>query len=237
MNAKLEKLAAALAAAWRDYATIPLPAAADAPASRAEAYAVQDRIAELVGERVVGWKVGAAIAAVQRLEGHDGAIPGRLFASRIFHSPATVPGDRFAGHRVECEYAFRFTRDLPANRPKFTPQSIVEVMDFHPAIELASSRYAPGTGGRSPRTHDAIADNGSGGAFVFGPAIPNWRKAVDFDKLPIEPRIDGGAPLRVYTGELRRNPVEIAAETVNDLAARGVAFKAGDYLSTGSLSL
>lgn len=237
MDARLEKLAANLAAAWRDYTMIPLPAAADAPASRAEAYAVQDRIAELVGERVVGWKVGAAIAAVQRLEGHDGAIPGRLFASRIFDSPATVRGDRFAGHKVECEYAFRFTRDLPANRAKFTPDSIAEVMNFHPAIELAGGRYLPGTGGRQPRTHDAVADNGSGGAFVFGPAIPNWRKAVDFDNLPIDPRIDGGAPLQMYTGELRRNPLEIAAETVNDLAARGVAFKAGDYLSTGSLSL
>ncbi len=236
MNAKLEKLAAALAAAWRDGGTIPLPAAADAPASRAEAYAVQDRVAELLGERIAGWKVGAAIAAVQRLEGHDGPIPGRLFAPRIYDSPATVRGDRFAGHKVECEYGFRFTRDLPANRPKFTPESIAEAMNFHPAIELAGTRYAPGTGGRPPRTHDAIADNGGGGAFVFGPAIPNWRR-IDFDKLPIEPRIDGGAPLQVYQGELRRDPVAIAAETVNDLAARGVAFKAGDYLSTGSLSM
>lgn len=236
MNPKIEKLAAALAAAWRDGTTIPLPAAADAPASRAEAYAIQDRLAEIVGERVVGWKVGAAIAAVQRLEGHDGPIPGRLFASRIYDSPAVVPGAKFAGYKVECEFGFRFTRDLPVPRPNFTRDGIVAVLNFHPAIELAGTRYVPGTGGRQPRTHDVIADNGGGGAFVFGPAIPNWHR-IDFDKLPLDPRIDGGPALLVYQGELRRDPVAIAAETVNDLAARGVAFKAGDYLSTGSLSM
>jgi 2-keto-4-pentenoate hydratase len=236
MNSRIEKLAAALAQAWRDGGTIPLPTLADAPASRAEAYAVQNRLAEILGERVVGWKVGAAIEAVQRLEGHDGPIPGRLFAQRVFHSPAVVPGERFAGHKVECEFGFRFTRDLPAARPDFTRASILDVLAFHPAIELAGSRYAPGTGGRAPRTHDVIADNGGGGAFVFGPAIQDWR-GIDFDAMKIEPRIDGAAPLKVYAGELRRDPVAITAETVNDLARRGVAFKAGDYLSTGSLSL
>jgi 2-keto-4-pentenoate hydratase len=237
MNAKIERLAASLADAWRDDTKIPLPAAADALASRAEAYAVQDRLAELLGERVVGWKVGAAIEAVQRLEGHDGPIPGRLFASRVFDSPATVPGARFAtGHKVECEFGFRFTRDLPARGPKQTAASLAEAMMFHPAIEIAGSRYVPGTGGRPSRTHDTIADNGGGGAFVFGPAIADWRK-IDFDHLPIDARIDGAAAIQVYTGELRRDPVAIAAETVNDLAARGVALKAGDYLSTGSLTM
>jgi 2-keto-4-pentenoate hydratase len=237
MNAKIERLAAALADAWRNGTTIALPGAADAPASRAEAYAVQDRLAELSGERVVGWKVGAAIEAVQRLEGHDGPIPGRLFASRVFDSPATIPGARFGmGHKVECEFGFRFTRDLSARGPKQTATSIAEAMTFHPAIEIAGSRYVPGTGGRSSRTHDTIADNGGGGAFVFGPAIADWRK-IDFDHLPIDARIDGGGAIQVYAGDLRRDPVAIAAETVNDLVARGVGFKAGDYLSTGSLTM
>ncbi len=236
MDAKIERLAVALAEAWRNFTTIALPEAADAPASRAEAYAVQDRLNELLGERVVGWKVGAAIEAVQRLEGHDGPIPGRLFASRLFHAPAAVPGARFAGHKVECEFGFRLTCDLPVRRPRFTVETIAEALTFHPAIELAGSRYVPGTGSRPPRTHDAIADNGGGGAFVFGPAVREWRE-IDFDRLPIEPRIDGGAPIRVYQGDLRRNPVTIAAELVNDLAARGVALRMGDYLSTGSLTL
>lgn len=236
-GAKIESLARALAACWREGGTIDLPAAAEAPATRAEAYAVQDRLAELLGERVVGWKVGAAIAAVQRLEGHDGPIPGRLFASRLHFSPATLRGRRFAtGHKVECEFGFRIARDLPAGGPQQTRASIAGALVFHPAIELAGSRYNPGTGGRPARTFDTIADNGGGGAFVFGPPIADWRR-IDFDRLAIEARIDGGAPIRVYEGELRRDPVAIAAELVDDLAARGISLRAGDYLSTGSLTL
>ncbi|MCC7046686.1 MAG: hypothetical protein IT562_08245 [Alphaproteobacteria bacterium] len=234
---KIERLAQALAKCWRDGGTIDLPAQREAPATRAEAYAVQDQIAALLREKAVGWKVGAAIEAVQRFEGHDGPIPGRLFASRLYHSPATIPGQRFGtGHKVECEFGFRVTRDLPATGPKQTRQSILEALVFHPAIEVAGSRYNPGTGGRAQRTFDTIADNGGGGAFVFGPAIKDW-KGIDFDRLPIEPRIDGGAPIQVYSGEMRRDPAVITAELVNDLAARGVGLKAGDYVSTGSLSL
>jgi len=236
MEPKIERLASALAAAWRGVAAIPLPAAADAPASRAEAYAVQDRMAALVDERVVGWKVGAAIEAVQRLEGHDGPIPGRLFASRVFDSPARLPGTRFAGYKVECEFGFRLTRDLPASRPNLSADAAAAALTFHPAIELAGSRYMPGTGGRAARTHDVIADNGGGGAFVFGPSVPDWR-GIDFDRMPIEARIDAGEPIKAYQGEFRRDPLAIAAELLNDLAARGIALRAGDYLSTGSLTV
>lgn len=236
MDCKIERLAAALAKAWRDGSTIPLPEENAAPSSRAEAFAVQNRVAELFGDRVVGWKVGATVKAVQILEGHDGPIAGRLFASRVFDSPAAVPGVTFPGHKVECEFAFRFTREVkPRTRP-WTAAEIVSLLVFHPAIELAGTRYAPSAGGRKPRTHDAIADNGSGGGFVFGAGIAEWRR-IPFATLPIDARIDGGPAIEVYSGEYRRDPVDIVAETVNDLAARGIGLAAGDYLSTGSLTM
>jgi len=236
MTPKIERLAAALAEAWRGDTTMALPDEADAPASRAEAFAVQDRLATLLGERVVGWKVGATVPAVQRLEGHDGPIPGRLFAPRVFDSPAKVPASRFGGYKVECEFAFRFTRDLPVRDRPYTPAEIADGLIFHAGVELAGSRYVPRTGNRKPRTHDAIADNGAGGGFVFGPGISDWRD-LSFATMPIVARIDGGAPIEVYTGEYRRDPLVIVVETANDLAARGIALKAGDYLSTGSLTL
>ena len=236
MDAKLERLAKALAKAWGDGTPISLPIASEAPSSRAEAYAVQDRMAELIGDPIVGWKVGAAVEAVQRLEGHDGPIPGRLFASRVFDSPATVPGAIFGGYKVECEFAFSFTEDLPVRDLAYRPQEIADLLLFHLAIELAGTRYAPDTGGRPPRTLDTVADNGSGGGFLFGPAIRRWRD-IPLLTLPLEVRIDDGEAIQVYTGEYRRDPLEVTAETVNDLCARGIGLLAGDYLSTGSLTM
>ena len=236
MNAKIERLAVALAEAWRNDTTMPLPAADAAPASRAEAYAVQDRRAALIDDAVGGWKVGATVEAVQRLEGHDGPIPGRLFASRVFDSPARVPAARFGGDNVECEFAFRLTGDLPVRDRAYAADEIAVLLVFHPAIELSGSRYATASGGGGPRTHDVIADNGSGNGFVFGPGIAEWRD-IAFETLPIVARIDGGGAIEAYTGIYRRDPLAVAVETVNDLVARGIPLKSGDYLSTGSLTV
>ena len=92
MDARLERLAADLADAWRGNTRIALPERGAGPASRAEAFAVQDRMVALIGDRTAGWKVGAAVEAVQALEGHDGPIIGRMLAARV----SSQPGDR--GH-------------------------------------------------------------------------------------------------------------------------------------------
>jgi 2-keto-4-pentenoate hydratase len=236
MDAKLERLATALAEAWVNGTQIPLPVDSQAPSNRAEAYAVQDRMAALIGDRVVGWKVGATAEAVQRMDGHDGPIPGRLFAPRVFDSPATVPGALFDGYKLECEFAFSFTEDLPVRERPYEPEEIAGLLLFHLAIELAGTRFAPNTGGRPTRTADTVSDNGSGGGFVFGPATRDWRD-IPFVTVPLDARIDGGEAIQVFTGEYRRDPLVVTAETVNDLCARGIGFKAGDYLSTGSLTL
>jgi 2-keto-4-pentenoate hydratase len=132
MDARLERLAADLAEAWRNDTRIPLPEGGADPASRAEAFAVQDRMAELIGDRTAGWKVGAAVKAVQELEGHDGPIIGRMLAARLYHGPARVPAATFAGGKVECEFAFRLTADLPRQDAPYTSDDVTRVLVFHP---------------------------------------------------------------------------------------------------------
>ena len=46
-----------------------------------------------------------------------------------------------------------------------------------------------GTGNRAATTFDGIADNGSGGAAVLGPAVENWQQ-LPFDTMEIDARID-----------------------------------------------
>ena len=230
-----EQLARSLADAWRECRPIPLPVADAAPHSRAEAFAIQDRMAEILGDRVVGWKVGAAVRAVQILEGHDGPITGRLFASRLYSSPARVPAAMYGGYKIECEFAFRFGDDVPARGNPYSRAELEPQIVLHPGLEIAGTRYAVSPGMRKFTTHDAIADNGSGGAYVISQGIANWR-GVDLATLPIDARIDGGPAIEIYLGEFRRDPVDILVETVNGLSERGIGFSAGDILSTGSLS-
>jgi 2-keto-4-pentenoate hydratase len=233
MAVDVEKLATALAAAWREGSTIPLPAQADAPSTRADAYAVQDRMAELIGGKIAGWKVGATVKAVQQFEGHDGPVPGRIFADRLFMGDGRVPGRLFKGAKIEAEFAMRTTAPLP---DKLTAETLAPVLDFHPAIELAATRYAPGTGNRGATTFDGIADNGTGGAAVIGPAVKDW-KALPFTTLGIEATIDDSPAIQAYGGVYRRHPLDIAVETFAELRARGITVESGSVLLTGSLTL
>lgn len=236
MTSTFDRLAQELAEAWRTGGTVPLPPVGQAPATRAEAYAVQDRMAELIGGRVAGWKVGATVRAVQIFEGHDGPLPGRIFADRCLDSPASFPARLVRGAKVECEFAFRLNRPLPSSVGPFDPGEIAGALTFHPAIELTATRYAPGTGNRAATTFDGVADNGTGGGAVLGPPIENWRH-LPFETMPIDARIDDSPPIQVYTGAFRRDPLAITAETFTDLRARGVPLEPGTCVLTGSLTL
>lgn len=236
MSCSVEQLAEDIAEAWRSGGSTPLPAVQHAPASRAEAYAVQDHMAELIGGEVAGWKVGATVRAVQIFEGHDGPLPGRIFADRLLDSPASFPSKLVRGAKVECEFAMRLTQGLPRASIPLRPADLADILTFHPAIELSATRYAPGTGNRAPTTYDGIADNGSGAAAVLGAPVKNWRK-LPFEAMPIEARLDGSPPIQMYSAHYRRHPLDITAETFSDLRARGIDLPAGTCLLTGSLSL
>jgi 2-keto-4-pentenoate hydratase len=234
MSDNHDKLAIQLAEAWRNGTTIALPTTG--PASRAEAYAIQDKMAAAIGDPVVGWKVGAAVKAVQFFEGHDGPLPGRVFEDRAFETDGEVSAEFFNGAKVESEFAIELTEALSGDGAPITASDLTGKVVFRPAIELAATRYAPGTGSRGTTTFDGIADNGTAGAAVIGAAVENWQD-LDFENMTIEARIEDSPPIQAYSGIYRRHPVDIMAETINDLNQRGITFEAGMFLLTGSLTL
>lgn len=212
-----------------------MPAPEAAPQTRAEAFEVQARMVEILGERPVGWKVGAAVPAVQVMDGHDGPIVGRLLASRHLSSPATLPAERYRNCKIESEIAFRFTADVVPRARPYTKAELEPLLVLHAGLEVAGSRY-PANSPVRPTTRDLIADNGVCAAYVVSPGVEDWRQ-IDFATLPVVARIGSGEPLLRFTGEYYRDPVDILLETVNGISARGLTVHAGDLLTTGSLTL
>lgn len=84
-----------------------------------------------------------------------------------------------------------------------------------------------------------IADNGNGGgnggAIAIGAEIGHWRD-LGLLSLGVEMDLNGRRFSPVFTGENRADPVATLVDTVNDLASRGLFFRAGIYLLTGSLT-
>src|SRR5438046_2515629 len=85
--------------------------------SAAQAWAIQDAVMALLGERAGGWKVGVV----------DGVPPScaPMFASLIRPSPLSIPAATVPLLGVEAEIAVRIGRDLP---PRAEPYGRADIL-------------------------------------------------------------------------------------------------------------
>ena len=234
---ELELLAADLAEAWRSAGVIDELPDQRRPSNRAEAYAVQDAMARLLGEPVSGWKVGATSQRMRELDGHDDVIPGRMFASTTFTgTDLELPAARFPDARVETEFAFRLVKDIELREQSWTAQEVAPRLVFHPAIEIIGNRYPKDPRAPHVGSLETIADNGGGIGFVFGDAVADIG-GVDFRNHPITLRVDEGEAAENFLGEMRCVPLEAVADLANHLASRGEALRKGDFVSTGAATV
>eukprot|EP01035_Chromulina_nebulosa_P013955 gene13955-18477_t len=97
------------------------------PLSVAEAHAIQDRVAALVGEPIGAFKAGAPPEG----EPTRGLIEARM----VRPSPARMSVAEVRHLGVEGEVAFRFTRDLPARSELYTRDEVAKVVTVLPVIE------------------------------------------------------------------------------------------------------
>lgn len=219
----VERAAARLVEAWREHRTIPEIPADVRPATIEEAYAVQDAVSRALGP-VGGWKVGASSPTAE-----PRCAP--LLASRVHEGPATLPAARFHRLGIEAELALRVARDLPARGEPYAREEVLAAFDtLHPAIEVVDSRFADR---ESMDDLSLLADNQSNGAFVYGPAVRDWRDR-DLAALPVRLVIDGTAAVERVGGNSAGDPLRGVVWLANHLAARGQPLRAGQIVTTGT---
>lgn len=196
-------------------------------ADAAAAYRVQRAAVAAFAAPLSGWKLGATGAAAQSFL----RLPGP------FHAPLLAPfclasGTRFAppaGTRgVEVELAFRLGRDLPA-RPggHGVDEVAAAIASLHPALELVGCREDR----ESLDGLHAIADFGVNIAFVSGPQIAGWAE-LDLPAVTATCRVDGEERAAGAAAVVLGSPLLALAW----LTRQGVALRAGDWVSTGSLT-
>ena len=230
-----------LADAWLAGATIDFPAKL-LPEDRAGAYAIQDEMARQAAaadsaNAVVGWKVGATSAGVQKAEGYDGPIPGRIFASTVYSSGAELPASRSPHATIEAEIAFRFEEVPWREDGPFSWAGLAGSAALLPAFDITSTRYSPrfraGWTGRQEMLA-GIADNGNGGAVVLGAPVSGWQ-SLDFVQVAPALRVNCGDRAPTLWDDDRGDPRDALVWTVNHVYARGFTVTAGDVVLTGSL--
>lgn len=197
------------------------------PTNLDEAYALQDIIAEAMGQ-IGGWKVGAStpeatpVSAPMPLFGGYGK-SGDLVAKNM---------KRLRG--VEGEIAFLIGTDLP---PRATPYSHDEIAaaiaSAHPAIELLESAFI------DPDKVDrfsSLGDLASNGGFIHGAAIPNWQQ-VDLTKESITVSVEGVIRFQgTASNTAGTDLIRLVEWLANVGAVNQGGLRKGDWVTTGSWS-
>ncbi len=230
-NQAIEQAAQILWSTWNANGRIGELPMACRPATRAEGYLVQARIARLSGQQTFGWKIAATSKAGQKHIGVDGPLAGRLLENRVSRSGATVSLANNIMNVAEAEFAFRFARDLP---PRSSPYTIDEVADavasMHPAIEIPDSRYADFV---SVGAAQLIADNACASYFVVGePTVAEWRQ-VDLARHSVT--FANGKTTQKGIGEnVLGGPLIALTWIANELSLAGDMLRAGQTVTTGT---
>lgn len=200
------------------------------PQSRQEAYSAQQAMAAELGLPIGGWKVGAATPAILAQRGLDAPIPGPIYETHVFKSPCRLPGSEFAGAFLESEFAFRTTARLPPRSRPYATAELAETAALHAAFDVTQSRFA-----ETPDALSEIADSGNSGAAVIGLPIRDWRTA-NLGKAAVALRLNGGRSVHAYSGQWRRDPLDVFWWLVNSLRRRAIGLEAGAYVLTGAVT-
>ena len=220
----VEAFAARLIAARQSGQRIATLGAAEAPASAAEAYAVQEAMLRRLNIPVAAWKAGASNPTAEPQA-------GPILADRCKPSPGQFAPLPNALRTVEAELAFSVARDLPK---RGAPSRDDEVWDaiaaMHVAIEVLESSFVDR---RFMPEFAPLADLQNNGAFCYGPAIQEWR-GFDVAKPEAVLVINGKEVRRVTAGTPGGHPRRLLTWLANHTAERRRPLKRSDIVTTGS---
>ncbi|HEY1459520.1 MAG TPA: 2-keto-4-pentenoate hydratase [Casimicrobiaceae bacterium] len=194
------------------------------PADAETAVAIQQRVTELLGLAVGGWK--CSVPTPPR------PIPmAPIYASTIT-SAMPCPILPIAGKaRIEPEIAFEMARDLTSRDAPYSEAEVrAAIRTPRLVLELMGPRYIDPTAATFP---ELLADGIANQGLFVGPAI---ECALDFalDSFPIIIEADGTALHSVQGKHPDGHPLKPLVWLANYLSKRSDGLRAGQVVTTGS---
>jgi 2-keto-4-pentenoate hydratase len=224
MTNAIAQTADALIVAHKTKTLIPSSQAPALP-DLAAGFEVQARVAKGLGATVAGWKVPKSP------EGQRVAAP--------FYQHDCVPSGaqwkmRKGGMIFEIEIAFVFARDLPPRPGKpYTRDEVIDALgDLVVGIEMVGSRYDDPD---AVSFATLLGDNHGCAGYVTGSRVSDWRK-IDFRKIRCVAKVDGAVVFDKVDSHPQKDPFASTIEYANVQADRLGGFRAGQMVTTGSLS-
>ena len=204
------------------------------PANADETNAIIREVTRRLALPIGGWKITFLYKPRQC------PIIAPLFSANIFEGPATVPPAVTHSLLAEPEIAFRVLQDLRPREAPYTAAEVAAAVAACPALELNDTRFD--TGHRSIRQMlnnratvlEAHADHQTSGAYVVGPARPDWQR-FDFAELSVTMRCGERVLVETVGGHAFTDPFLPVVVLANELR-RHEGLKQGQVVATGSFS-
>lgn len=204
------------------------------PSRLKDAYAIQDRAIAESARPVLGWKVGRI--GEPFFQQHRAArLAGPIFDITTVDGADAPSMPVFAGGfaAAEAEFLLRLGQAPVAGQSKFTLDDAADLIDVvHVGIEVASSPLGS-INDLGPVA--IISDFGNNNGLLVGPPIPDWRNS-GFEDWRVATLIDGR---EVGTGRAANFPdgaLGSARFLLELLASRGIALRAGQWISSGAVT-
>ncbi len=229
----LDVIAEAFVSARRDARGLPdYPGAV--PATLADAYAIQDRALALSDAEVAGWKVGRINPPLDAQLGTN-RLAGPIFTPFV-RSAELAPAMPIFGEgfgAAEAEFLLRIGTAPDPVKTSYTLDEAADLIDaIHVGLEIASSPF-PGINQLGPLV--TISDFGNNHGLVIGDAIPDWRNSGFLD-WPVSLSIDGVEIGAATARAMLDGPVGAARFLFETMAARGIALRPGQWISSGAVT-
>ena len=204
-----------------------------APASMAEAFAIQSAVRTSIGWKQAGWKIGCTSERAQKALKTDGPFPGPLYKEQLFSSGANIKTLASNSRTTEPEIAFTMARDLPArDRPWSVDEGLDAVATVHPSIEIVNPRLPKGF---NDVVEWYVADGGLSHALVLGAGVKPLKRA-DYARITNRVSVNGVNKYSGIASNALGGPELALTWLANDLIAKGMFLRSGDVVTTGVIT-
>ena len=199
--------------------------------STAEAYAVQDIVADMrgqKGEQVVGYKVGCTSEAIRRQFGLSEPISGRLFNPHVRSEGDSVNWRSYAGCAVEPEMVLTIGSDL-CGEGLPDDQLIDAIECVRAGIELHNYRFwfTP------PTSQELICSGGIHAGLIVGRTSVRPEQ-LSFAEEIFSLRKNGRLVTEAPASEIMGGPIHSLRWLVDSLTRKGQRLEKGSLVIPGS---
>ncbi len=202
------------------------------PPDSATAYRVAGMVAEELDWPVRGWKIAAFKEEMQRALRTDSPIYGRTYF--VEETPFSAVHAVLASPIPELEYQAKLGIDLPSREKPYSQDEVTDaVASLHPGLELAECRFIHDAA--FPPLPAILADGAGSGTIIYGPAIADW-KTRDIAGQEATLSSNGRLRRKGTAADALDHPVVPLTWLANELSRTGVGMKAGQMVSTGTLT-